>query len=194
MSFWGTPRQEQWQRRKEKEYERERQIRREEQNVQSNIQQRHEDGLKAKDNVLRLTQNLLSVSRGREVAAADGNTSIIERDNSNNNNRKRARINPPMEEEEEDHRKIQDNLLCLSYAMYDTLFGTKHFNPKSFCDFLIQSGARSVAEEVALAAIEKTNGSAATVRYVLEQLVPKSQDHENLVSLVKEILQGNNGK
>lgn len=203
-------REEQWHRRKEKEHAREGEIRREEKEMQNNIRQRYEDDLKAKDNVLRLTQNLLSVSRDREVAAADSNASITERDNGNNNNRKRARveegeeksnnggedkkvtIHPPiMEEKEKDHRKTQENLLCLSYAMYDTLFGAEHFNPKSFCDFLIQSGARSVAEEVALAAIEKTNGSAEVVRYVLEHLVPKSRDPETLVGLVKKTLQGN---
>ena len=48
-----------------------------------------------------------------------------------------------------------------------------------------------MAEEVALAAIEKTNGSAEAVWFVLEHFVPKSRDPENLVRLVKKILQGN---
>ena len=112
--------------------------------------------MKAKDNVLRFTQNLLSVSRDREVAAADSNTSITERDNGNNNNRKRARveervteensksggegkkvtIHPPIiEEKEEDHRKIEENLLCLSYAMYDTLLRAEILTPNPFVTF-----------------------------------------------------------
>ena len=64
--FWGTHREEQWRRRKEKEHEREDQIRRQEQGVQQNLRNQFEHDLQSKDNVLKLTKNLLSVSRMRE--------------------------------------------------------------------------------------------------------------------------------
>jgi hypothetical protein len=68
---------------------------------------------------------------------------------------------------------IQENLLALSYAMFDTLFGTKNFDPKPFCYFLIRSGERALAEEIALAALELPCGSIVSqVSFVLDELLP----------------------
>ena len=183
--FWGTQREEQWRRRKEKEYERQAQIRHEEQGVRSRQREGFEENLQAKDNVLKLTQNLLTVSRDREGGGATSVTTNGEAAPA----AKRLRVDDDGPDSKPSRRgdPIQENLLCLSYAMYDSLFG-ESFNPTSFCNFLVQSGARSVAEEIGMAAIEKTYGDATTVRYVLEELVPNSVDSETLVQRVKETM------
>jgi hypothetical protein len=85
---------------------------------------------------------------------------------------------------------VQENLLALSYAMFDTLFGTESFDPRNFCNFLIRTGERQLAEEIALAALEKSGGAPKTVEYLLHELVVQSKDPELLVKRTKEYVLG----
>jgi len=215
--FWGTDREEQWRRRKAKEYKRESQIRGEEDDVRGRLIEQHQEDLQSKDNVLHLTRQMLSVSRSREESACHNTGDDDDDDDDDDDNdearkmpaAKRPRVNDDAVGSElgvttttdkqtqnaasiKTERKadpIQENLLCLSYAMFDSLFGTDSFNPKSFCGFLLTSGARSLAEEIGLAAIENSNGKPCNVSYVLDNLVPGAADPGDLVARVKVLLE-----
>lgn len=91
-------------------------------------------------------------------------------------------------EEKDAEESVRENLLALSYAMFDTLYGSRSFQPKSFVQFLVNTGEKGLAEEIALAAIEKSNGSQEHVKFVLDKLVPTSQDAEHLVVALSDIL------
>jgi hypothetical protein len=78
--------------------------------------------------------------------------------------------------------------MSLSYAMFDTLYGCRSFQPKSFIQFLLNMGEHGLAEEIALAAIEKSNGSQEQVKFVLDELVPQSNDPNQLIELASDIL------
>jgi hypothetical protein len=58
---------------------------------------------------------------------------------------------------------IQENLLGLFYAMFDTLFATNSFQAKYFCQVLIKMGERSLTKEIALAAVEMSSGEKSDV-------------------------------
>jgi hypothetical protein len=90
---------------------------------------------------------------------------------------------------------VKENLLGLSYAMFDTLYGTKAFDPLPFCQFLVKCGEHALAEEIALAAVEKSCGEARAVHFVLYDLVPNSVLPDDLVqrltdSLIQSIEEG----
>jgi hypothetical protein len=91
-------------------------------------------------------------------------------------------------EEKQAEESVRENLLALSYAMFDTLYGCRSFRPASFVQFLVSTGERGLAEEIALAAIEKSNGSLEHVQFVLDRLVPMSNDAKQLVESLSGIL------
>jgi len=74
--------------------------------------------------------------------------------------------------------------------MFDTLYGTKSFQPKPFCQFLVKSGEKALAEEIALSAIEKSRGQGEHVSFVLEELLYHSDDPEELLKAVNQLLVG----
>ena len=83
--------------------------------------------------------------------------------------------------------------------MFDTLYGTKSFQSKAFCEFLVKNGEKALAEQIALASIEKSGGKGEHVAFLLEELMPHSDEPETLVSSVKELLsrrgtEGQSGK
>jgi hypothetical protein len=91
--------------------------------------------------------------------------------------------------EKQAEESVRENLLALSYAMFDTLYGCRSFQPSSFVQFLVNTaGERGLAEEIALAAIEKSHGSLEHVQLVLDQLVPQSNDAQQLVESLSAIL------
>jgi hypothetical protein len=64
--------------------------------------------------------------------------------------------------------------------MFDTLFSTNSFDPKAFCQFLVRLGDRAIAEQIGIACIEKSYGKAALVQSVLDDLVPQSEEANEL--------------
>jgi hypothetical protein len=175
--FWGTAREDQWRRRKDREWEQQAQIRREEQTVRNRMQNDHEDDLRAKDQAFDMTRRLLIVSRNLQ------------------DNPKRRRLDNSTTTEEETPEQpnlgdsIQENLLGLSYAMFDTLFGTSSFQSKPFCDFLIRMDERSLAEEIALAAVENSYGEAKEIIYLLNELSPHCKDQEVMLKRLTQLLE-----
>jgi len=219
--FWGTPREDEWRRRKEKEDALASQIRNEEQRSRSDLVQRHEQEMQSKEHVLDLTRRMLQQSRVEETSIKrsaldlaggtgggeeDRKPSAPKKPRSEEQNAERGEVDTrdpdeipsssALKEEESESRKsldsIRENLLGLSYAMFDSLFGTRSFEAKPFCEFLIKTGERSLAEQIALAAVEKSSGSKSDVHYVLFKLAAESSDADGLVERVTKILEGCN--
>jgi hypothetical protein len=207
--FWGTPREEEWRRKKERDQAREEQIRYQEQRHCISLQQRHEEKIKSKDNVLDLTRRILSVARAEEerkrvntavdedddrkpsVAAKRPRVAIKEENPVPDFASSNAEMNNPVEDSSKPKilDSIRENLLGLSYAMFDSLFATNSFQAKPFCTFLLKSGERSLAEQIAVAAVEKSFGDETSVRFILQELVPNSQEPEELVKWLTQILE-----
>lgn len=222
--FWGTAREEEWHRRKDREYAREQQIRNQETANRQALIEQHDDEMQAKDHVLNLTKRMLVVCRRQSPAKVTG-SSIEEEEHVQTvvkcehvkdddakmpaNKKPRVAINQESEVPHSNQEAgeplqvqvpdtatssstsdptvsvaIQENLLALSYAMFDTLYETNSFQPKPFCEYLIGVGQRIMAEQIALAAVEKSRGRASDVRYVLFELVPNSADPNVLVNQV----------
>lgn len=222
MAFWGTPREDAWRRRKDREYERENAIRMEESQKLIRLAASHAQERKEQEGVLDLARGLLSDARYDSQVARRGNTNTNYggRDNDgkeagikrsateeSEGNNKRPRIK--QEEDDESVRgggrddqattnadskdkqaeeSVREHLLALSYSMFDTLHGTRSFQPKPFCEFLIKSGERLLAEQIALAAMEKSRGKGDNVAFILEELLPNSSESDEMLRSVKEVL------
>lgn len=208
MAFWGTEREDAWLRRKAREYERESIIRNEGQQQLQYMAARHATEIKEKEGVLDIARGLLSDARHDSQVARrrSGNEmkqeEMEEADASPKNcavdageSRKRPRIKQEddavsngNDDEQQAEESVREHLLALSYAMFDTLYGTKSFEPSPFCQFLVNSGERALAEQIALAAIEKAEEKGQHVSFVLEEMVPHSDEPVDLVTAVRELL------
>jgi hypothetical protein len=74
--FWGTAREEQWHRRKEKEAQREEVIRSQEEAQRRSLQAYHTEQVQSKENVLELTRRMLSVARNESELLRHGEQEI----------------------------------------------------------------------------------------------------------------------
>jgi len=122
---------------------------------QRQLQSAHENQMSEKEGVLDIARHLLDASRPT----------------------KRARL--------DDVDDLRSNLLALSYAMFDSLFGTKHFSAAAFCNFLVSSGEQLLAEQIALAAVERSRGSGFSVDFVLNTLVPTSPSKNDVIASLR---------
>jgi hypothetical protein len=172
---------------------------------------RHEEELEEKEGVLDVARGLLRDARyDSKVAHEDKRRRIKKEENDVEGVAHVDKRQKIKKEEDVDHveqaegqggdaadgrdrevqaeESVRENLLALSYAMFDTLYGTRSFQPKAFCLFLLKKGENALAEQIALAAIEKSYGMGTHVSFVLEELVPQSDAPEDLVRSVQDLL------
>mmetsp|Transcript_20174 Transcript_20174/g.58351 ORF Transcript_20174/g.58351 Transcript_20174/m.58351 type:complete len:537 (-) Transcript_20174:107-1717(-) len=113
-----------------------------------------------------------------------------EEDAGNNSNSQGPNIDVANDEMEPDaEESVHENLLALSYAMFDTLYATRSFDARAFSSFLQRQGEHSLAEQIAIAAVEKSGGDEKSVSFVLKEIVPGSDEPDVLVKAVEELLQ-----
>lgn len=153
------------------------QIRREEQTVRNRMQNDHEEDLRAKDQAFDLTRRMLTVSRNLQ------DNPMTRRVENSTTTGEETPEQPNLGD------SISENLLGLSYAIFDTLFGTSSFQSKPFCDFLIRMNERSLAEEIALAAVENSYGEEKEVSYLLNELSPHCKDQEVMLKRLTQLLE-----
>jgi hypothetical protein len=189
MAFWGTPREEEWRRRKAREQERESAIRSEGQHQLRYMAASHADEIKEKEGVLDIARGLLSDARydsqvahsrtapvrketpdevksnendsgdedysGRKRRAVKSESGDAKRprikkeDDESGNDEGQAMATTTENREKQAEESVREHLLALSYAMFDTLYGTTSFQPKPFCQFLVKNGEMALAEQIA---------------------------------------------
>jgi hypothetical protein len=184
--FWGTPREDEWRRRKEKEYQRESAIHAQEEQRLKSIRSKHAQEMETHRQELLITKSLLHGARrtkrkrdNTEEGTGDEETS-----------KPAAAQNTTQEESKEDMWKIRESLLALSYAMFDTLYDEPTFNSAPFVKFLLKQGEVALAEQIALCGLSKSNADGKDASFILEEFLPISDDPDHLIKKIKEELSG----
>jgi hypothetical protein len=187
--FWGTPREDEWRRRKEKEDAREHVIRTEEQKRLDNVCSEHKQEMEAKRQELAIAKNLLhgtrGVARGRDNE--EGGTAVDE-------SKPTAAQKRKLDNSEDETWMIRENLLALSYAMFDTLYDKPTFDSAPFVKFLLKQGDVALAEQIALSGLHKSKADGKDVSFILEELLPVSGEPDHLVQKIQEELSGEAAK
>jgi hypothetical protein len=189
--FWGTPREDEWRRRKSKEHERECAIHAEEEQRLLSIRSAHAREIETQRQELVTTKHLLRGTRRAKRARDDA-----EEGTGNEESSKPAAAQKTKQEEgsKEDMWETRESLLALSYAMFDTLYDKPTFDSAPFVKFLLKQGEVALAEQIALCGLTKSNADGKDVSFILEELLPISDEPDYLVERIQEELSGQEAK
>ena len=186
-------------RRKEREAQQMDQVREEERRSQSNLQIQYQENLEEQGQAMKIAVGLLGDARyngqtskkrrrNEDGGDAEGGGNVSGGARGSNQMEIASAPDNDDSNEQKAEESVRENLLALSYAMFDTLYGTESFDPRSFVTFLARQGEISLAEEIGLAALEKSHGDPSVVRFILNDLVPKSNDAEELARTIERKL------
>jgi hypothetical protein len=190
--FWGTPREDAWHRRKEKEAQREGVIHAEERQRLISVRSAHAREMETQRQELVITKNLL---RGtRRVAKRKRDDNAEEGTGDEESSKPAAAENAKEEDSKEELCEIRESLLALSYAMFDTLYDKLTFNSAPFVKFLLKQGEFALAEQIALCGLSKSNADGKDVSFIVEELLAISDDPDHLVEKIQEELSGQGAK
>jgi hypothetical protein len=188
--FWGTPREDEWRRRKEKEYQRESAIHAQEEQRLKNIRSKHAREMETHRQELLITKSLLQGARRTKRKRDD----TEEGTGGEESSKPTAAQNTTQKESKEDMWKIRESLLALSYAMFDTLYDEPTFNSAPFVKFLLKQGEVALAEQIALCGLSKSNADGKDVSFILEEFLPISDDPDHLIEKIQDELSGKAAK
>ena len=190
-------------RRKEREVQQIDQVRAKERMTQPNLQSQYEEKLEERGQVMNITVGLLNdscydahASKKRKWTEASAHANGEGGDDAEGarspNQMEMATLDENGNDERKAEESVRENLLALSYAMFDILYGIESFDPRLLVSFLVRQGETSLAEEIGLAALEKISGDPNIVRLILDDLLPQSSDAEELARSVEKKLSSSN--
>jgi hypothetical protein len=183
--FWSTPREDEWRRRRSKEHERECAIRDEEEQRLLSVRSAHAREMETQRQELVITKNLL---RGTRRAKRERDDAGEGAGNEESSRPTAAQKTKQEQGSKEDMWETRESLLALSYAMFDTLYDKPTFDSAPFVKFLLKQGEVALAEQIALCGLEKSNADGKNVSFILEELLPISDEPDHLVEKIQEEL------